>query len=95
LLLDDSGVSDVAALPHALGEFGNGRKPLIDRAAGNLEAAGQIIVGGAQHAELAGELARRKLNEGKVVGRELVVPVATRRHCLILLKNRSTRFQAR
>ena len=41
----------------AIGDVGNGGDRVVDGAAGDLEAARQIVVGGAQQAELAGELA--------------------------------------
>ncbi len=53
---DHGSVGDVAALPHALGEFGNVGNPVIDGAASDLEKARQVLVDGAQHAELTGQL---------------------------------------
>jgi len=52
--LDRRGIGDVAALLHGLGELRMGGNPLADGAAGHAEAAGQIGIGGAARAKLAG-----------------------------------------
>src|SRR5262249_25814943 len=41
---------------NALGEVGLGLDPIVDRAACDLEASRKIVIGGAEHAELAGKL---------------------------------------
>src|SRR5262245_47470973 len=55
-LVDRVGVGAGAALADALGELRNALDPMIDRAARDLEALGELLVGRAQHAELAGEI---------------------------------------
>jgi hypothetical protein len=51
---DRDGIGNVTTLLHGLGELGMGREPQVDGAAGHAEAAGQIGIGGAARAELAG-----------------------------------------
>jgi len=52
-----AGVGHRAALEHGGGELGNARDPVVDGARRHIEEAGELLVGGAEQAVVAGQLA--------------------------------------
>lgn len=53
----DPGIGEVAPLAQCRRELGNGGDPVVDRAPGDAEEAGQLLGGGAQQAVIMGEFA--------------------------------------
>jgi hypothetical protein len=64
----DTTVGEIASTLHRLGELGMFLQPVVDRAVADLEAVGQVLVGGARQAKLEGLFGEFRLVERRPSG---------------------------